>query len=322
VTAQASTPAVISTEGLAKRFRDVEAVAGVDLRVPPGGVYGFLGPNGAGKTTTIRILVGLVRPTRGSASILGQPVRPGAAVLDRVGALVERPAFYPYLSAADNLRVLGLARGIAASRLATTIPEALDRVGLGEASKRKAGRFSTGMRQRLGIAAALLDRPDLVILDEPANGLDPNGVVDVRELIAGLARDGTTVFLSSHVLPEVEQLCHRVAILQRGRIIAEGETQAMLQQGERLYVRFDDEAAATRARAAVASAWPDAIPSDDGPTAFSLAASTVRGSELIRALAAAEVYPAEVRVHRQSLEDVFIELTAEPEHQPVAGSAA
>ena len=322
MTAEPAAAAVISTEGLAKRFKDVDAVAGVDLRVPPGGVYGFLGPNGAGKTTTIRILVGLVRPSRGSASIFGVPVRPGAAVLDRVGALVERPAFYPYLSAADNLRVLGLARGIAESRLGTTIPEALDRVGLGEASKRKAGRFSTGMRQRLGIAGALLDRPDLVILDEPANGLDPNGVVDVRELIAELARDGTTVFLSSHVLPEVEQLCHRVAILQRGRIIAEGETQAMLQQGERLFVRFDDEASATRARAAVARAWPDAIPTDDGPTAFSLAAATVRGSELIRALSAAEVYPAEVRVHRQSLEDVFIGLTAEPDHQPAAGSPA
>ena len=322
MTAESAAPAVISTEGLVKRFRDVEAVAGVDLRVPPGGVYGFLGPNGAGKTTTIRILVGLVRPSRGSASLFGQPVRPGAAVLDRVGALVERPAFYPYLSAVDNLRVLGLARGIAESRLRATIPEALDRVGLGEASKRKAGRFSTGMRQRLGIAGALLDRPDLVILDEPANGLDPNGVVDVRELIAGMARDGTTVFLSSHVLPEVEQLCQRVAILQRGRIIAEGETQAMLQQGERLYVRFEDDADATRGRAAVARAWPDVVPSDDGPTAFSLAASAVRGSELVRALAAADVYPAEVGVRRQSLEDVFIELTAEPGPGAVVGSPA
>ena len=320
MTAESATPAVIATEGLVKRFRDVEAVAGVDLRVPPGGVYGFLGPNGAGKTTTIRILVGLVRPSRGTASLFGEPVRPGAAVLDRVGALVERPAFYPYISAAENLRVLGLARGIAESRLRARIPEALDRVGLGEAAKRKAGRFSTGMRQRLGIAGALLDRPELVILDEPANGLDPNGVVDVRELIAGLARDGTTVFLSSHVLPEVEQLCHRVAILQRGRIIAEGETQAMLQQGERLYVRFDDDADATRARGAIASALPDVVPTDDGSRAFSLAAAMVRGSDLVRVLAAADVYPAEVGVRRQSLEDVFIELTAEPGPGPVAGS--
>jgi ABC-2 type transport system ATP-binding protein len=220
--ALATTP-VISTRDLVKRFSDIDAVAGIDLAVPPGGVYGFLGPNGAGKTTTIRILLGLIRPTRGSAALFGEPVAQGRAVLDRVGALVERPAFYPYLSATDNLRLLGLARGIPESRLGTLVPEALDRVGLAEAAPRKAGRFSTGMRQRLGIAAALLGRPDLVILDEPANGLDPNGVVDVRQLISALARDGITVFLSSHVLPEVEQLCQRVAILQKGRIVAEGE---------------------------------------------------------------------------------------------------
>jgi ABC-2 type transport system ATP-binding protein len=160
---------VIATEGLVKRFSDIEAVA-VDLRVPPGGVYGFLGPNGAGKTTTIRMLLGLLRPTRGVASLFGEVVAPGRPVLDRVGALVERPAFYPYLSAIDNLRVLGLSRGIAESRLDEMVPEALDRVGLAGAAKRKAGRFSTGMRQRLGVAAALLGRPDLVILDEPANG--------------------------------------------------------------------------------------------------------------------------------------------------------
>jgi ABC-2 type transport system ATP-binding protein len=206
--------------GLAKRFKDIEAVAGVDLQVPAGGVYGFLGPNGAGKTTTIRMLLGLIRPTRGSALLFGEAIHPGAPVIDRVGAMVERPAFYPYLSAIDNLRLLGLARGLAEETLRTAVPEAIDRVGLTEAAKRKAGRYSTGMRQRLGIAAALLGRPELVILDEPANGLDPNGVVEVRQLIQSLARDGITVFLSSHVLPEVEQLCQRVAVLQRGKVIA------------------------------------------------------------------------------------------------------
>ena len=315
-------PAVIETRGLVKRFAEANAVDGIDLAVPGGGVYGFLGPNGAGKTTTIRILVGLLWPTRGSARIFGEAIAPGAPVLDRVGSLIERPALCPYLSARDNVRVFGTAHGLGPDVLTQRIGEALDRVGLANVARRKAGGFSTGMAQRLALAIALIGRPDLVILDEPTNGLDPNGVVDVRELIARLAADGTTVFLSSHVLPEVEQLCHRVAILQRGRIIAEGETQAMLQQGERLFVRFDDEASATRARAAVARAWPDAIPTDDGPTAFSLAAATVRGSELIRALSAAEVYPAEVRVHRQSLEDVFIGLTAEPDHQPAAGSPA
>ena len=309
--ASGETGPVIETHGLVKRFSDVDAVAGIDLRVPRGGVYGFLGPNGAGKTTTIRVLLGLLRPTRGSAEILGEVVRPGAAVLANVGALVERPAFYPYLSAADNLRVVGSARGMTPAHLALRIPEALDRVGLADAAKRKAGRFSTGMRQRLGIAAALIDRPELVILDEPTNGLDPNGVVDVRRLISGLAADGTTIFLSSHVLPEVEQLCDRVAILQAGRIIAEGGTQAMLQQGERLFVRFDSEADAAQAKPIVASVGPaEPAPGESG-TGFLLDAPAGEGSRLIRSLAEAGIYPAELSVRRHSLEAVFIELTGD-----------
>ncbi|MEO5704956.1 MAG: ABC transporter ATP-binding protein [Candidatus Limnocylindrales bacterium] len=297
---------VISTIGLAKRFRDIEAVAGVDLRVPAGGVYGFLGPNGAGKTTTIRMLLGLIRPTRGTAHLFGEQVASGRAVLDRVGALVERPAFYPYLSAPDNLRLLGLTRGIAESRLRTAVPDALGRVGLTEAARRKAGRFSTGMRQRLGIAAALLGNPELVILDEPANGLDPNGVVDVRELISGLARDGTTIFLSSHVLPEVEQLCDRVAILQKGRIIAEGATKEMLRQGERLYVRFETAAETERAKPILGALGP--VSEVDGG-----AVSIPRrpGEEVLRPLVEAGLYPAELYVKRQTLESVFIELTGD-----------
>jgi ABC-2 type transport system ATP-binding protein len=300
--------AVIATHGLVKRFSDVDAVAGIDLRVPAGGVYGFLGPNGAGKTTTIRILLGLIRPTRGGASLFGETVAPGRAVLDRVGALVERPAFYPYLSAVDNLRLLGLSRGIDDARLRTAVPEALERVGLTEASRRKAGRYSTGMRQRLGIAAALLGRPELVILDEPANGLDPNGVVDIRDLISNLAREGITVFLSSHVLPEVEQLCQRVAILQKGRIVAEGETQAMLRQGERLHVRFDTAEEAARARSMLEAFGPVAPLGSD---ALLVEAGAGRGSELSRALAQAGLYPAELGMRRQTLEHVFIELTGE-----------
>ena len=309
---------VISTTGLVKRFSDIVAVAGVDLRVPAGGVDGFLGPNGSGKTTTIRMLLGLIRPTRGIASLFGEQVAPGRAVLDRVGALVERPAFYPYLTAADNLRLLGLTRGIDGSRLRTAVPEALDRVGLGEAARRKAGRFSTGMRQRLGIAAALLGRPALVILDEPANGLDPNGVVDVRNLIAALARDGTTVFLSSHVLPEVEQLCDRVAILQKGRVIAEGRTQEMLREGERLYVRFETPAETERARPILAALGP--VGDVDGGT---LSIPRLRGEQVLRPLVEADLYPAELYVKRQSLESVFIELTGDHEPAPApAGEPA
>jgi ABC-2 type transport system ATP-binding protein len=311
---------VISTTALAKRFSDIDAVAGVDLRVPAGGVYGFLGPNGAGKTTTIRMLLGLIRPTRGTASLFGEPVASGRPVLDRVGALVERPAFYPYLSAADNLRLLGFTRGIAESRLRTAVPEALDRVGLGDTAKRKAGRFSTGMRQRLGIAAALLGRPALVILDEPANGLDPNGVVDVRDLISALAHDGITVFLSSHVLPEVEQLCDRVAILQKGRVIAEGATQEMLRQGERLYVRFESAADTERARPILATLGP--VDDVGGSTTDAQVAPRILsiprrpGEDVLRPLVEAGLYPAELYVKRQSLESVFIELTGDHEPAP------
>jgi len=298
--------AVIEARGLVKRFAGVEAVAGIDLSVPRGGVYGFLGPNGAGKTTTIRILVGLIRATRGSASLFGEPVGPSAPVLGRVGSVVERPAFYPYLSATDNLRVLASARGMAPDAIRTRVPEALERVGLEAAAKRNAGKFSTGMKQRLGIAAALIDRPELVILDEPTNGLDPGGVVDVRDLIGTLSQDGTTVFLSSHVLSEVEQVCDRVAILRAGRIVAEGDTQAMLRTGERLLVRFDTPAEAERARSVLEAIGPvEASP--DGALLVEVAPD--QGSRVARALAAADLYPAEISVHRASLESVFLELT-------------
>jgi ABC-2 type transport system ATP-binding protein len=304
--------AVIETRGLVKRFAEANAVDGIDLAVPDGGVYGFLGPNGAGKTTTIRILLGLLWPTRGTAHIFGERIVPGAAVLDRVGSLIERPALYPYLSASENVRVFGTAHGLGPDVLAARVAEALDRVGLANVARRKAGGFSTGMRQRLALAIALIGRPDLVVLDEPTNGLDPNGVVDVRELIARLAADGTTVFLSSHVLPEVEQLCDRVAILREGRIVAEGPTGDLLGAGERLFIRFDSLDQATSARAILG---PGAAPTDAGPThrgsALLLDAPLADASRINRTLADAGLYPAELTPRRESLEAVFRELTSD-----------
>ncbi len=314
---------VIETRGLVKRFAEANAVDGIDLSVPAGGVYGFLGPNGAGKTTTIRILVGLLWPSRGGATILGEPVIPGARVLARVGSLIERPAIYPYLSATENLLVFGTAAGIPIDVLRPRAAEALERVGLTAVARRKAGGFSTGMRQRLALATALIGRPELVILDEPTNGLDPNGVVDVRELIASLAADGTTVFLSSHVLPEVEQLCDRVAILREGRVVAEGPTHALLGGGERLVVRFDTEAEAT---AALALLGPLATTGEATPgkpaTTLVVEQAASEASSLNRRLGGAGLYPAELTTRRESLEAVFRELTADPETGVGASTSA
>jgi ABC-2 type transport system ATP-binding protein len=316
-------PAVIETRGLVKRFAEANAVDGIDLAVPDGGVYGFLGPNGAGKTTTIRILVGLLWPTRGTAHIFGEPIVPGASVLARVGSLIERPALYPYLSASENVRVFGTAHGLGPDVLAARVAEALDRVGLANVARRKAGGFSTGMRQRLALAIALIGRPDLVILDEPTNGLDPNGVVDVRELIARLATDGTTVFLSSHVLPEVEQLCDRVAILREGRIVAEGPTGDLLGAGERLFIRFDSLDQATSAQAILG---PGAAPTDAGPTrrgsALLVDAPLADASRINRTLADAGLYPAELTPRRESLEAVFRELTSDHPESVLPTAAA
>jgi ABC-2 type transport system ATP-binding protein len=316
-------PAVIETHALVKRFAEANAVDGIDLRVPAGGVYGFLGPNGAGMTTTIRIIVGLLWPTRGVATVFGETVVPGAPVLSRVGSLIERPALYPYLSAFENVRVFGTAHGLGPDVLTQRAGEALDRVGLGAVAKRRAGGFSTGMKQRLALAIALIGRPDLVILDEPTNGLDPNGVIDVRELIGRLASDGTTVFLSSHVLPEVEQVCDRVAILRAGRIVAEGPTHDLLGTGERIFVRFDtgDEAVAALALLGPRASSAPTDPHHAGG-AILVEAPAADASGISRQLAAAGLYPAELAPRRESLEAVFRELTADHVASEPAEAAA
>jgi ABC-type multidrug transport system ATPase subunit len=223
MTAPVRAPAV-RTRGLTKSFGTHQAVAGIDLEVPAGAVYGFLGPNGSGKTTTIRMLLGLVRPSAGEIELLGCPV-PERVVdaLPRVGALVEGPAFHPYLSGRANLLRLDAAdRTADPATTATRVDAALDRVGLGAAAAKRFRAYSLGMRQRLAIAGALLMPKDLMVLDEPTNGLDPQGTREVRSLIASFADDGASVLVSSHLLSEVEQVCTHLGIMHAGRLLAQG----------------------------------------------------------------------------------------------------
>ncbi len=223
------TNCVIVTRGLTKRFGALTAVDTVDLDVAAGDVYGFLGPNGSGKTTTVRMLLGLVLATKGSIELLGEPVPKRAKrALPRVGALVEGPAAYAHLSGRANLS-LHDAAGPGGSRRTRSarIGAALERVGLAEVGRRPVKAYSLGMRQRLGLAGALLRRPELLILDEPTNGLDPQGIHEVRDLLAELNRGGTTVFLSSHLLAEVEQVCSRIGVLDRGRLVLQDDVAAL-----------------------------------------------------------------------------------------------
>ena len=221
---------IIEIEGLRKEYRRLRgktttAVAGLDLAVPEGGVFGFLGPNGSGKTTTIRCLLGLVRPTAGRATILGQatPHHLGT-VMPRIGAIVETPALFPTMTGRENLRLLGAIDRIPATRVETM----LERVGLAERGDDKVRRYSLGMKQRLGLAAALLKDPALLVLDEPANGLDPAGIREIRELLRSLGAEGRTVFVSSHLLSEIEHTCDSVAIIDRGKLVLEGRVDDVL----------------------------------------------------------------------------------------------
>jgi ABC-type multidrug transport system ATPase subunit len=217
--------AVITTRGLVKLYGRLRAVDAIDLDVQAGDVYGFLGANGSGKTTTVRMLLGLVLPTRGEIDLLGERMpRAGGRVLPRVGALIEGPAHYGHLSGRENLSLLDASgRGGSWRTRRRRVDEALDQVGLGGVGRRPVKAYSLGMRQRLGLAGALLRRPELLVLDEPTNGLDPQGITEVRELLLELHRTGTTVFLSSHLLAEVEQLCSRVGVLDRGRLVLQDE---------------------------------------------------------------------------------------------------
>lgn len=241
---------VIHTHALTKRYRGGQlAVDGLDLTVPAGSVFGFLGPNGSGKTTTIRMLMGLIAPTSGSARVLGHPMpRASRTVLPHVGALIEGPALYGFLSGRDNLIRYDAADPTADPRTrGTRVAAALDRVGLAAAAGKKAKAYSLGMKQRLGLAAALLQPRRLLVLDEPTNGLDPQGMREIRSLVRELASDGTTVFLSSHLLDEIEQVCTHAAVMAQGRLITQGSVSDLAAGARgRLVVTTPDTADAAR----------------------------------------------------------------------------
>jgi ABC-2 type transport system ATP-binding protein len=290
---------VVGTDRLTKRYGDRLAVDSVSLTVRRGEVYGFLGPNGAGKTTTLRMLLGLVRPTSGRASVLGAPPGSPAAVA-RVGALIEGPGFYPYLSGRDNLRVLSRYRGLG-DRAADA---ALDRVGLGPRGGDRFRSYSLGMKQRLGVAAALLGEPDLMVLDEPTNGLDPAGMADMRRLLVDVAAAGQTVLLSSHLLAEVQEICHRVGVIADGRLVAEG-TVADLRGADSLLLRAHplDRALAV----AMQLAGDDAVKLTGA--GLRLDADASLAPRLVRELVADGVDVLEIRAAERSLEEAFFQMT-------------
>jgi ABC-2 type transport system ATP-binding protein len=305
--------AAIHTQGLTKRFGARTAVDRLDLHVPHGCVFGFLGPNGAGKTTTIGMLLGLVAPSAGHAIVLGHDiVREPEQALARVGAMIEAPAFYPYLSGRDNLRVLARAGGVAAAR----VEAALDVVELAERAGDKFRVYSQGMRQRLGIAAALLHDPQLIMLDEPTNGLDPAGQLEIRDLIRTLARTGRTIFISSHQLHEAEQICDQVAILSEGRLVIAGAVAVLLRRGRGLLVRVAGEPAArstdTQQVAAAAALLRDqdwVVGVEQRGDTLLVDAPAERAGEITRMLAAQAISVVEIRPNERRLEDFFLDVT-------------
>jgi ABC-2 type transport system ATP-binding protein len=314
---------VIEIEGLRKEYRrrrgSTVAIGGLDLEVPEGGVFGFLGPNGSGKTTTIRCLLGLVRPTAGTLRLLGRPVPGGLAQSMRaVGAIVESPALFPTMSGRDNLELLGAIDRIGPS----SVDAVLETVGLAARADDLAGKYSLGMRQRLALAAALLKDPALLILDEPANGLDPAGMRSVRELLRTLAGEGRTVFVSSHLLAEIQQTCDRVAILNEGRCVTQGtvaEVNAAAGHGDAMLVTVDDPAGALAvlARAGVTAEL------GDGHLRVALGRSDA--ARINRTLGEHGHWVSDLRPDERNLEDVFLEVTTDLDQRagdPEAGPGA
>ncbi len=294
----------ITARGLTKVYGRTPAVNKLDLDIKAGSVYGFLGPNGAGKTTTIRMLLGLIQPTAGTAQVLGHDIRTEReAIARKVAAIVESPAFYTYLSGIDNLRVFARTSGVDDSN--ARLQGLLERVGLGPRGKDKVKTYSLGMKQRLGIAATLLNDPQIIFLDEPTNGLDPAGTVEMRHMIERLGHEGRTIFLSSHLLHEVEQVCTSVAIIQQGVTIAQGRVQDLVNDGGGYAI---EAAPFDRAMSVLQEHRELNASSQDGHW-INVSAQASDMPQLVRALVAANVDVYQVQVRQRSLENLFLELT-------------
>jgi ABC-2 type transport system ATP-binding protein len=309
-----STPneVVLRTKGLVKRFGAITAVDGLDVEVRRGEVVGLLGPNGAGKSTTIGMVLGLITPTAGTAEVLGRDVRTHRqAALAGVGAMLEVTSFYPYLSGRSNLVAVALLRG---GDAVARVDPLLTRLGLADRARSKFRTYSLGMRQRLGIASTLLADPGLVILDEPANGLDPAGQREIRELIKELAAEGRGVLLASHLLYEVEQVCERVLVIKKGKLVVEGTIAQVTQRGGYFEIDVADKGRA--AQILRAAGVGEVRETADG---VEVVAPADRGGEINRVLATNGVYANAIVPRTSSLEDVFLELT-EPEGTSAAAS--
>jgi ABC-2 type transport system ATP-binding protein len=295
---------VIEAANLSKHFGGVQAVRDLSFRVERGEVCGLLGPNGAGKTTTVRMMVGLIRPDSGTASLLGEPMRPGSPVLRRVGLLVEKPAFVPYLSGLRNLKLHWGAGGDPWPPPA--IDEALDIADLGSAVDRKVKGYSQGMRQRLGLAQALMNRPELLILDEPTNGLDPAETRRIRVALGDISARGTTVLLSSHLLAEVEQVCSHALVIDRGTLVAAGTVADLVGSSHAVELEVDDPARATAVLRDVTGVL-GVLPGEPADHRLIVELNGIPRAEIVRALVLAEV-AVETVMPRRRLEDAYLSL--------------
>ena len=302
---QGTTETILRIVGLSKRYGRLVAVDNLSLEVRRGQVYGFLGPNGAGKTTTIGLILGLIAPNRGQVEVFGLNTRHHLPqVLQRTGVILENPSFYPHLSGRDNLRGWSALSGGATTK---RIDEVLELVGLLGRSRDKVRNYSLGMKQRLALGAALLHDPELLVLDEPTNGLDPAGMREVRQLIRGLGEMGTTVFVSSHLLGEVEQMCDHVGIIKQGRLITQGEVAALLRRGQVLEMEVTAPDRAAELLSGVD--WVASVRRQNDRLVVE--APQQRAAELSKLLADHEIYLYELRPSDSSLEKFFLEVTGE-----------